>query len=122
MPETLGEPAEGLQPGAAWLCHVNAGSREEALRIGRAVVEERLAACANVIDGLSSLYWWRGRLEQASEALLILKTRGELVPALIARARQLHSYQCPAIVALPIAAGDPDYLRWIATETGARKP
>jgi periplasmic divalent cation tolerance protein len=122
----LGEPTGRQQPSAgrrasdrvdAWLCHVNAGSREEALRIGRALVEERLAACANVVDGLSSLYWWRGRLEEAGEALLILKTRGELVPALIERARQLHSYECPSIVALPIAAGNPDYLGWIAAET-----
>jgi periplasmic divalent cation tolerance protein len=49
--------------------------------------------------------------------LLILKTRGELVPALIERTRQLHSYECPSVVALPIAAGNPDYLRWIAAET-----
>jgi periplasmic divalent cation tolerance protein len=105
------------RPSAAWVCHVNAGSREEALRIGRALVEERLAACANVVDGLSSLYWWRGRLEETREALLILKTKGELVPALIERARQLHSYECPSVVALPIAAGNPDYLGWIAAET-----
>jgi periplasmic divalent cation tolerance protein len=101
----------------AWLCHVNVGSREEALRIGRAVVEERLAACANVIEGLSSLYWWHGRLEEASEALLTLKTRAELVPTLIARVRQLHSYDCPGVVALPIAAANADYLDWIARET-----
>ena len=114
----MSEP-DAEPPGAAWLCCVNAGSREEALRIGRAVIEERLAAGANVIDGLSSLYRWQGRLEEADEALLILKTRAELVPALIARVRELHSYDCPSIVALPIAAGNPDYLRWIATETGS---
>ena len=101
----------------AWLCQVNAGSRAEALRIGRAVVEERLAASANVIGGVSSIYWWQGRLEEADEVLLILKTRAELVAALIARVTQLHSYDCPAVVALPIAAGNPDYLRWIASET-----
>jgi periplasmic divalent cation tolerance protein len=103
--------------GDVWVCHVTAGSRTEAMRIGRAVVEERLAACANVIDGLSSIYWWRGRLEDASEALLILKTRAELVARLMVRVRQLHSYECAAIVAVPIAAGNPDYLSWIAAET-----
>ncbi len=117
MVENSREPADGPPPPAAWLCHVNAGSRAEALRIGRAVVEERLAASANVLGGLSSCYWWQGRLEEAAEALLILKTRAELVPTLIARVRQLHSYQCPAVIALPIAAGNPDYLRWIAAET-----
>ena len=102
---------------AACLCYVTAGSREAALRLGRALVEERLAAGANVVDGLSSLYWWRGTLEQASEALLMLKTRAALVPALTARVRQLHGYECPSVVALPIVGGNPDYLRWIAAET-----
>jgi periplasmic divalent cation tolerance protein len=115
----LGEPSEGQQAPVAWLCYVTAGSREEGLRIGRAVVGERLAAGANVIDGLTSLYWWQGRLEQAGEALLILKTRAELVSPLIARVCELHSYQCPPVVALPIQAGQPDYLRWIVAETRA---
>ena len=109
----------GPQSTTAWLCHVNVGSRAEALEIGRAVVEQRLAACANVLDGLSSLYRWQGRLEEADEALLILKTRAELVSALISRVTELHSYDCPSVVALPIAAGNPEYLRWIATETGS---
>jgi periplasmic divalent cation tolerance protein len=102
---------------AASLCYVTAGSRAEAMAIGRTVVEERLAACANVLDGVTSLYWWRGELEQASEAVLILKTRTELVERLTARIRELHSYECPCVVALPIAAGNPDYLAWIAEET-----
>jgi periplasmic divalent cation tolerance protein len=99
------------------LCYVTAGSRQEALVIGRTVVEERLAACANVVDGATSIYWWQGTLEQAGEAVLILKTRAELVERLSARIRQLHSYECPCVVALPIAAGNPQYLDWIARET-----
>jgi periplasmic divalent cation tolerance protein len=102
---------------AVFLCYVTAGSRDEALVIGRAVVEERLAASANVLDGATSIYWWQGALRQADEAVLILKTRGELVERLTARIRQLHSYQCPCVVALPIAAGNPAYLDWIAGET-----
>ena len=102
---------------AVSFCYVTAGSREEALAIGRTVVDERLAACANVLDGMTSLYWWQGVLEQASEAVLILKTRAELVERLTMRVRELHSYDCPCVVALPIAAGNPDYLAWIAGET-----
>ena len=102
---------------ALTFCYVTAGSRDEALTIGRTVVEERLAACANVLDGMTSLYWWQGALEQAGEAVLILKTRAELVGRLTARIKELHSYECPCVVALPIAAGNPDYLRWIAGET-----
>jgi periplasmic divalent cation tolerance protein len=108
----------------ASLCYVTAGSRAEALAIARTVVEERLAASANVLDGATSIYWWRGALEQAGEAVLILKTRTELVERLTARIRKLHSYQCPCVVALPIVAGNPQYLDWIAAEIGltVRKP
>jgi periplasmic divalent cation tolerance protein len=102
---------------AVSFCYVTARSREEALTIGRTVVQERLAACANMLDGMTSIYWWRGALEQATEAVLILKTRAELVERLTARIRELHSYECPCVVALPIAAGNPDYLDWIARET-----
>ena len=102
---------------AVSFCYVTSGSREEALAIGRTVVEERLAACANVLDGVSSIYWWQGALEQASEAVLILKTRAELVERLTARIRELHSYDCPCVVALPIEGGNPAYLDWIAAET-----
>ena len=101
----------------AYFCYVTAPSREEALAIGRTVVTERLAACANVLDGMASVYWWRGTLEQAREAVLILKTRAELLERLCARIKALHSYECPCVVALPIAAGNPDYLDWIAAET-----
>ena len=101
----------------ASLCYVTAGSRAEALAIGRTVVEERLAASANVLDGATSIYWWQGALEQAGEAVLILKTRTELVERLTARIRELHSYECPCVVALPIAAGNPQYFDWIAAET-----
>jgi periplasmic divalent cation tolerance protein len=102
----------------AYFCYVTAGSRHEALSIGRTVVEERLAACANVLEIMASIYWWQGALEQADEAVLILKTRAELVERLTARIMELHSYECPCVVALPIAAGNPQYLDWVAGETG----
>jgi periplasmic divalent cation tolerance protein len=103
---------------AVSFCYVTAGSRDEALTIGGTVVQERLAAGANVMDGMTSIYWWHGALEQAGEAVLILKTRAGLVERLTARIRELHSYECPCVVALPIAAGNPEYLDWIARETG----
>jgi periplasmic divalent cation tolerance protein len=102
---------------AACFCYVTAGSKDEALRIGRALVDERLGACANVLDSMTSVYWWQGALEQADEAVLIVKTRGELVDRLTARVRELHGYDCPCVVSLPIAGGNPDYLAWIAAET-----
>ncbi len=102
-----------------WL-YVTAASRDEATKIGRAVVVERLAACANVIDGMESIYWWDGKLNEDREAVLILKTRADLVAAVVAKIKTLHSYSVPCVVALPILDGNPDYLRWLAAETEPR--
>jgi periplasmic divalent cation tolerance protein len=101
----------------AMFVYVTASSREEALNIGRTLVGERLAACANIFDGVSSIYWWQGRLIEEGEVSLILKSTSDLIPALITRVKQLHSYDCPCVVALPIAQGNPDYLDWIDKET-----
>lgn len=104
------------------LVYVTAESREEALAIGRSLVEERLVACANVIDGMTSVYFWKDQIEQASEAVLLLKTRQELVPRVIIRVEDLHSYDCPCVVALPISAGNPVYLQWLSNETVPAAP
>jgi periplasmic divalent cation tolerance protein len=104
---------------SALFVYITASSREEALDIGRAVVGERLAACANVLDGMRSIYWWQGRLMEEKEAAMILKTEQALLPSLIRRVRELHSYECPCVVALSIQSGNPDYLTWIARETGS---
>jgi periplasmic divalent cation tolerance protein len=101
----------------AMFVYVTASSREEALNIGRTLVGERLAACANIFDGVSSIYWWQGRLIEEGEVSLILKSTSDLIPALITRVKQLHSYDCPCVVALPIAQGNPDYLDWVDKET-----
>ena len=101
---------------AMWV-YVTASSRQEALSIGRAVVGERLAACANILDGMTSIYWWERSLQEEGEASLILKTRSDLIDRLTARIRELHSYACPCVVAMPIAAGNPGYLDWIFQET-----
>ena len=101
-------------------CYVTAGSRDEALSIGRTVVEERLAACANVLDGMTSVYSWKDELREDSEAVLIVKTRESLVDRLVDRVKSLHSYECPCVVSFPIQAGNPDYLEWIEKQTGRR--
>lgn len=92
---------------------VTAPSEEEAVRIGRALVDERLAACANIVPSIASAYWWKGQVEEAGEALIILKTRQDLVGRVSERVKALHSYTVPEVVALPILGGNPDYLRWI---------
>lgn len=99
------------------LVYVTTANQDQALAIARTVVEERLAACGNVLGTIQSVYWWEGKLEQDTEAALVLKTRAELVEALVERVRALHSYSCPCVVALPITAGNGAFLDWIGAET-----
>jgi len=102
--------------------YVTAGGAAQAEAIGRALVEERLAACANVIDGLTSIYRWEGAVRSDREAAVLLKTRAELLPRVEARIRELHAYQTPCIVAWPIEGGSAGYLAWIAGQTVAEPP
>ena len=99
------------------LIYITAGSADEAAKIGRTLVEERHAACANVLAGVRSFYWWEGKLEDSPEAVLIAKTRAAKVDRLVARVKALHSYSCPCVVALPIEAANKAFLDWIAAET-----
>ncbi len=99
------------------MIYITASSRDEALRIGRIVVGDRLAACANVLPGVTSVFLWQGEVQEEGETSLILKTRSELVERLTRRVKELHSYDCPCVVALPITGGNPDFLQWIAEET-----
>lgn len=103
---------------SASLVYVNTGDRAEALRIGRALVDARLAAGANVVPEISSIYRWQGEVRERTEAMLILKTSSEMVDEIVDRIRSLHSYECPSIVAVPVSAGNPDYLSWVGRETG----
>lgn len=103
---------------SASFAYITCASAEEARRIGRVLVEERLAACANMIGGMRSVYRWQGQIEEDEETILIAKTRGELMDALIARVRELHSYDVPCVVELPLARGNEDYLRWISESVG----
>jgi periplasmic divalent cation tolerance protein len=81
------------------------------------VVADRLAACANIVPGMKSIYHWEGKLEQGEEVIVILKTRAELFPAVEMRVRELHSYSTPCIVSLPLTNVSEGYLKWIIAET-----
>ncbi|MCW2236800.1 divalent-cation tolerance protein CutA [Azospirillum canadense] len=97
--------------------YITAGSPEEARRIGRALVEERLAACTNILDGMTSIYRWQGAVEEATESVLIAKTRAALFEPLAARVRELHSYDVPCVVELKVGRGNPAYLDWLRDGT-----
>jgi len=96
---------------------ITAPDEEGAVRIARALVEARLAACVNIIGSVRSIYTWQGKIEDDTEVLLIVKTRGELFEPLSAKVRELHSYSVPEIIALPIIKGSGDYLEWIREVT-----
>lgn len=100
------------------LIYITAASRDEALILARHLVEERLVACANILDGATSLYWWEGKVQEDREAVLIAKTRSAQADAVVARVKALHSYSCPCVIALPIIGGNPEFLAWIDGQTG----
>ncbi len=98
--------------------YVTCANRAEALNLGRALVEARLAACANVMEGMTSVFAWEGEIQESAEALLIAKTRRDLIDAATDLIKIEHSYDCPCVVALAIIGGNKDFTDWIGTATG----
>jgi periplasmic divalent cation tolerance protein len=98
--------------------YMTTGTAEEAHAIGKALVEEEFAACVNIVDGMQSIYRWDGQVCEAQEVVLIAKTRSDQVGPLIARVKELHAYECPCVLALPIQEGNPAYLEWIINRGG----
>jgi periplasmic divalent cation tolerance protein len=98
---------------------VTVGTEPQGIEIGRALIEERLAACVNLVKGVRSLYMWEGRLNDDQEILMLIKTRRSIFPRLKDRVVQLHPYQIPEIIALPVIEGSPSYLQWVAEMSAA---
>ncbi len=96
---------------------ITAPSEEEAAKIARALIEERLAACANIVKNIRSVYRWEGKIEDDPEVLMVVKTREALFDALEKRVMELHSYSVPEVIALPIVRGSEAYLKWLEEET-----
>lgn len=90
---------------------------KEARVLARALVRERLAACVNIMPCIESVYWWKGKIVQESEAALVCKTTEKKFARLVARVKELHSYTVPCITAWPITKANKEYLRWLAKET-----
>jgi periplasmic divalent cation tolerance protein len=89
---------------------------EESQLIARVLLEQKVAACVSIIPQVSSLFWWQKSIEQESESLLVVKTRIELVDEIIRLVKEVHSYDVPEIIAIPIIGGNPDYLEWVDGE------
>lgn len=96
---------------------ITASSVKEAKKISEGLLKKRLAACVNVVPRVESTYWWKGKIEKAPEALLLVKSRRALIAALTREVKRLHSYTVPEVIALPIIGGNPDYIRWLREET-----
>ncbi len=95
------------------------GSPQDAERIARELVERRLAACVNILPGVVSIYRWRGALQRDAERMLVIKTRGDKLPALREALVALHPYEVPELLALDVADGHPPYLGWIDESVGS---
>jgi periplasmic divalent cation tolerance protein len=96
---------------------VTAPDMDLARRLAKAALEAKLAACANIVPAVESHYWWKGKLESSDEVLLIFKTRQQLLPKLERAVREVHPYDTPEFVALPLTAGSQKYLAWLADST-----
>ena len=92
---------------------VTAKNKKEAQKISASLIKAKLAACVNIVDKVSSIFFWAGKIDQAKESLLLIKSKKDKLPKIIKLVRYLHSYKVPEIIALPIIAGDKPYLRWI---------
>jgi periplasmic divalent cation tolerance protein len=106
----------------AKLIYVTTAGADEAIRIAEIVVTERLAACANILNGVTSIFHWDGKLCRETEAVLILKTTEEKTNSLTARIKKLHSYECPCIAVLPIEGGNSEFLNWIERGVSSTLP
>jgi periplasmic divalent cation tolerance protein len=92
---------------------ITASGKKEAKRIAEGLLKKRLIACANILEDVSSLFWWKAKVDKAAEALLIVKSKKALLPKIIQCVKSLHSYEVPEIIALPIIGGYKPYLKWI---------
>jgi periplasmic divalent cation tolerance protein len=99
------------------VCYITAPSEDEAVNIARALVEGRLAACANIVKNVRSIYSWKGAIEDDAEVLMIVKTQKALFHKLSEKVKEMHSYDVPEVIALPIVDGSEDYLRWLREST-----
>ena len=101
----------------ALVVYITAPNEEEAAKIAKILVEERLAGCVNIVKDIRSIYSWQGKLEDEKEVLMIVKTRLELFSALTSKVKELHSYTVPEVIAMPIVDGSEEYINWLQKAT-----
>ena len=97
---------------------VTCPDEETAERISEVILQKRLGACVNVMPGITSRYWWKGKIEKDSEVLMLIKTKEALLEKIEETVKEHHPYDVPEVIAVPIAFGSSEYLNWIDSETG----
>jgi len=102
------------------LAYLTAKDKDEAQALAQGLLEKRLVACVNIFEGMKSLYWWKGKIEESQEAVLVLKTRADKIEGLNEWVKKNHSYECPCVLILPIQGGNPDYLNWLNLELNSK--
>jgi periplasmic divalent cation tolerance protein len=120
--DNLGFPAyaeDDMNTDRAVFVYTTYPSIVEAEEAGRALVEQRLCACVNILPGMVSYYWWQGSVERGEEAVMIVKTRAELSERVATAIKEMHSYSVPAIIVVPLESVDQPYLEWLMAETAA---
>jgi len=95
---------------------ITTATTNEAQRISKVLLEQRKVACVNIVPRVNSLFWWENKLDSTHESLLIVKTKASLLNEVVGLVREIHSYDIPEIIALPIVGGNQDYLEWIGKE------
>ena len=93
--------------------YITTKNKSEAKKIGKVLLQERLAACINIFVNMSSMYWWEGKIEEANETVLIAKTTKKLFPKLSKKVKSIHSYSCPCILQIPVTGGNKEYIKWL---------
>lgn len=97
--------------------YITASDVEEARKVGRELISKRLAACVNIFGGMEAMFHWQGKVESASEAVVVAKTQTSLVGALTEAVKSVHSYDCPCVVSFEVSSGNHEFIDWIVAET-----
>jgi periplasmic divalent cation tolerance protein len=100
------------------IVYMTAGNMDEASRIAKALVQRRLAACVNIIDGMRSVYEWEGTIQEEGEVVMIAKTHADCLPELEEAVKSIHSYDCPCIVGVAVCGGNNAFLDWVREQVG----
>ncbi|MDD5313343.1 MAG: divalent-cation tolerance protein CutA [Dehalococcoidia bacterium] len=105
-----------MKPSGFAVVIVTTSSRDEADKIASVLLKKRKAACVNIVPGVKSHFWWKGKIDSSDEVLMVIKTKASVLADVTETVRKNHSYTIPEIIALPIVSGDEDYLEWISRE------